>query len=67
MDVYLVVSSLHVFRLQLSATFSSQIRATCTVPLIVLRIVTTTPMFVDAVYCITSSITLHVARMGAGG
>jgi len=48
MNVYHVVSALHVFRLQFSANFSSLMRATCTVPLIVLRIVTTTAMFVDA-------------------
>jgi hypothetical protein len=48
MNVYLVVSSLHIFRLQFSATFSSLMRATCTVSLIVLRIVTKTAIFVDA-------------------
>jgi len=48
MNVYLVVFSLHVFRLQISANFSSLMRATCTAPLIVLCIVTTTAMFVDA-------------------
>jgi len=48
MNVYLVISSLHVFRLQFSANFSSLMRATCTVPLIVLRTVTTTATFVHA-------------------
>jgi hypothetical protein len=48
MNVYLVVSFLHVFRLQFSVNFSSLMHATCIVPLIVL-IVTTTAMFVDAV------------------
>jgi len=48
LNVYLVVSSLHVFRLQFSANFSSLMRATCTVPLIVIRIVTITATFVDA-------------------